>query len=459
MAQELDDQANQSNSHTVIIDKSLINNKFETYKLNFDYIISAVKNDTEQKESTNNPTTSKKIQLSNDHQPIQLKNRISNISKLDNIIKRNYLFTINNTPVFYDITGIFIFNIANYSINQIYKFPENIMITNLSVTGFYHKQTSNYYIIFSHSNNKICLLKFNSSFTNISILFDEQIKDINTDFIIQNVCYCSNNNTIYCTALNWLENTENKSFKPIIHIISFNMKSNYSIHCELQGAQKYCQSFFDEKKQTFWIISNGIFKCKEKNIIKGQNNEENEQKLDVYNNDFDGTDFEECIIIQCFDLRSRNVIYTIDFHDCVASKILSINCFVNDNYNMNGDRILCVIGCEFSYDMIVFNLLDNEENGYLFLNVAILPGLKMIAKSRKNKKEILIDKDTENVFIVQHKQYISSFVNPKLEIKGIQDSLQLKYDESFVGTKIIGDKLYCLTNLNFYVLHLPHARK
>ena len=80
----------------------------------------------------------------------------------------------------------------------------------------------------------------------------------------------------------------------------------------------------------------------------------------------------------------------------------------------------------------------------------------MIAKSRKDKKEILIHKGGVNSFIVHDKQYISSFVNPKASNRGIQDSLQLKHNESFVGYKMIDNKFYCLTNLNFYVFHLPH---
>ena len=38
-----------------------------------------------------------------------------------------------------------------------------------------------------------------------------------------------------------------------------------------------------------------------------------------------------------------------------------------------------------------------------------------------------------------------------------EDSLELGYDECFVGTRIVEDKLYCLTNHKLYAFHLPHV--
>ena len=97
MAEESKHNVNESNAE---IDKSLINNKFESYKLNFDYVIQPIKphnNVQDESKGDNDNVTSKAIKLTNEHQHIQIKNRIPNLSKLNHIIKRNYLFMINHT--------------------------------------------------------------------------------------------------------------------------------------------------------------------------------------------------------------------------------------------------------------------------------------------------------------------------------------------------------------------------
>ena len=78
-------------------------------------------------------------------------------------------------------------------------------------------------------------------------------------------------------------------------------------------------------------------------------------------NEYDDSDW---IMIECFDVDTMNIIHSINFHDCVASKIMSINCFVNDitDNHDDMDRVLCSVGCEFSHDMVVFNVLQKLED-------------------------------------------------------------------------------------------------
>merc|ERR1712113_147437 len=121
------------------------------------------------------------------------------------------------------------------------------------------------------------------------------------------------------------------------------------------------------------------------------------------------------------------------------------------------DNVLCVIGCELSYDMAVFCVMDQGKGVYSVEHKASFPGLAMISEGKKHKKRIMIEKGLRNLFIVEHQKFISSFMNPGDEIKGIQDSLELEHDESFEGTLMRGNKLYCLTNYGFYQFHLPQV--
>merc|ERR1712129_284733 len=110
-----------------------------------------------------------------------------------------------------------------------------------------------------------------------------------------------------------------------------------------------------------------------------------------------------------------------------------------------------------SYDMVVFHLMNKGKDGYCLLHTTSFPGFGMIVSGYEHKKRIIINKGARNAFIVQHKQYIASSLNPKQDNKGIQDSLQLEHNEMFIGTQVVGNRLYCLTNLNFYSLYLPHS--
>lgn len=499
----------------VNINKSLINNKFQSYKLNFDYIIKPVQpsidNENEIKQNNNdNSSLSKKIRLNNQHQIIQIKHRITNLSKLNNIIKRNYLFMINNQPFYYDINGIFFIDIINQSIHSIYQFSKDDNNCNLSVCGCYNQQLSKYYIISSYSTNKLLLFTIDLSSKHINILFDKTINEINSEFIIQNAFFDLKQNQLFCNVINWHKNKDKtETFDPIIHILSFNVDNvdnvnntkdtKYRIHCKLHGAKTYFNSFFHRHKDkvALWTISNGKFGCKDINALNSNKNQKNDivqepsnkkQRIDdianasrvnlgdeiIYQDEaddfcdnehakneyFDNSDW---TMIQCFDLNSMDIIYSINFHDCVASKIMSINYYGNDIMNNDDDididRRLCVIGCEFSHDMVVFALSeDNQNNGYSFKHCVTYPGLNMIAKSRKSKRGILITDSLQNVFIINDKQYISSFMNPGIENQGIQDSLQLNNDDMFIGYKLKENKLYCLTNSSFYVFHLPHYK-
>ena len=102
-----------------------------------------------------------------------------------------------------------------------------------------------------------------------------------------------------------------------------------------------------------------------------------------------------CIVVECLDVTTMKVIETFDFGDCSVSKVVSVNVLVDDD-----DRLLCLIGCAFSHDMLVFALqkAQGTEEGYTLTHTETFPGLHMIAQSRKHKKEVLIHKSACNDF-------------------------------------------------------------
>ena len=122
MAQEVQG----ATSCNVVINKALLNNTFESYKLHFDYVIEPIADDkADEKDASSDPNSdcrSTSIRLPHAHLPVKLKQQIANEARLEHIMRRNYLVLVNGLLFYYDTTHIFIVDIAGNSTHRIHEF-------------------------------------------------------------------------------------------------------------------------------------------------------------------------------------------------------------------------------------------------------------------------------------------------------------------------------------------------